>query len=311
MVWEKRGFIYKPGGEAPWMQSHAQVPTALLLEDRIRIYTTIRPERRLSMTTYLDVDIKDPTNILYVHKEPILPLGEPGTFDEFGVMCSMVMHVGKEVWLYYNGWQRGQTVPYINAIGLAISQDQGKSFKRAFKGPVLTICPTQPYSAMSPSIIREDSIWRMWHGAGTGWIKVGDLYEPLYCIYHATSQDGINWQRSEAPCIPPNNAEEANARPTVFFENGKYHMWYSFRDSREFRGGQGSYRIGYAQSTDGIHWQRHDDKTGISTTAGSWDSDMTAYPNIISTPYGRYLFYNGNGFGESGFGYAVWQGELP
>lgn len=307
MAWEKRGFIYKPSGEAEWMKSHAQVPTALLLEDRIRIYITVRPEQQLSLITFIDVDIKDPTKILYVHKEPLLELGKPGTFDEFGTMCSMVMHVEDEVWLYYNGWQRGATVPYINAVGLAISKDGGKTFKRAFDGPVLTVTPNEPYSAMSPSIIRQGDTWHMWHGSGTGWVEVEGKYEPLYCIYYSHSQDGINWQRPNICCIPPLHAEEANSRPSVVYENGIYHMWFSYRDSRNFRLGDGSYRIGYASSQDGINWQRDDSKAGIKKSTEGWDSVMATYPNILTTPHGRYMFYNGNGFGESGFGYAVWK----
>jgi hypothetical protein len=34
---------------------------------------------------------------------------------------------------------------------------------------------------------------------------------------------------------------------------------------------------------------------------------MIAYPHVVDTGYGRYLFYNGNGFGAAGFGYAVWR----
>ena len=31
--WRKRGLLFRPEGQGGWMNSHAQVPTALVLED--------------------------------------------------------------------------------------------------------------------------------------------------------------------------------------------------------------------------------------------------------------------------------------
>ncbi len=307
-MWKKRGFIYGVSKEAKWMQSHAQVPTALLMEDRIRVYITVRPEQTTSLVTYVDLDIQNPQNILYVHTTPILPLGKPGTFDEFGIMPAAVERVRDEVWLYTTGWQRGQTVPYLNAIGLAVSKDGGATFERPFDGPVMSLTPHEPYSSMSPSIIRQGDHWRMWYGSGVGWVEVAGKFEPLYYIYYATSEDGINWQRPGICCMPGSNPKEATTRPAVLYENGMYHMWFSYRGSEHFReGGQQAYRIGYASSVNGMDWQRDDSKAGIDVSTEGWDSQMVAYPNIIDTPYGRYLFYNGNDFGSGGFGYAVWE----
>lgn len=307
MAWVKKGLIYKPSAEAEWMKSHAQVPIALLLEDRIRIYISVRPNRQISLLTFIDVDISNPAQILYVHKEPLLPLGKPGTFDEFGTMPGCVVNTGDEIRLYTTGWQRGQTVPYINSIGLAISRDNGKTFARPFDGPVLSVTPFQPYSTMAPYVMRDQKGWHMWHGAGTDWIEIEGKYEPIYNIFYAHSEDGINWARPDICCLPDKAPEEAASRPSVIFENNLYHMWFSYRSQQDFRGGKGSYRIGYASSTDGKNWKREDNKAGITVNDGGWDSEMVEYANVIDTPAGRYMFYNGNGFGETGFGYAIWQ----
>ncbi len=309
MNWVKQSFIYGPGakahGEPPWMKSHAQVPTALVCEDRIRIYITVRPEQRTSLVTFIDVALDDPSRVLYVHKEPILPLGAPGTFDEFGIMPAAVVRHGGEIWLYTTGWQRGQTVPYLNAIGLAVSRDGGVTFSRPFAGPVLSTTHLEPFSTMSPSIIKREGVWQMWYGSGVDWVKAGEKYEPLYTIYYAHSRDGVVWERPGICCIPGASGQEATTRPCVLWEDGRYHMWFSYRGSADFRGGRGSYRIGYASSTDGQSWQRDDSKAGIDVSKEGWDAEMVAYPNIVDTPYGRYLFYNGNDFGSGGFGYAT------
>ncbi|MGE0753993.1 MAG: hypothetical protein AB7L92_02405 [Alphaproteobacteria bacterium] len=306
MTWEKRGFIYGPKHEADWMRSYAQVPTALVLDDRIRVYITVRPEQKTSMVTFVDMDIHDPQKVLYVHKEPILPLGSPGTFDEFGIMPAAVERVGSEVWLYTTGWQRGQTVPYLNAVGLAVSKDGGKTFHKPYPGPVLSITKNEPFSSMSPSIVRRGKNWEMWYGSGVDWIEMNGKYEPLYYIYYAHSDNGIDWQRPGICCIAGSQPGEATTRPGVIFDEGEYRMWFSYRGSHDFRGGAGSYRIGYASSTDGKTWVRDDSKSGIYPSDEGWDSQMIAYPNIVDTHAGRYMFYNGNDFGAHGFGYAKW-----
>src|SRR5262249_47881113 len=129
---------------------------------------------------------------------------------------------------------------------------------------------------------------------------------PVYTIKYASSTDGINWNRPNISCVAESGPEEASTRPAVVYDDGVYHMWFSYRGSRAFRGGHDSYRIGYAVSQDGRTWLRNDASAGITLSSpGNWDSQMIAYPNIIDTPSGRYLFYNGNHFGRAGFGYAV------
>ena len=59
-------------------------------------------------------------------------------------------------------------------------------------------------------------------------------------------------------------------------------MWYCFRGSLDFRDGDDSYRIGYAESEDPINWRRDDSKTGLSVGESGWDSTMQAYPAIIT-----------------------------
>ena len=68
-----------------------------------------------------------------------------------------------------------------------------------------------------------------------------------------------------------------------------------------------SYRIVYAESLDGITWKRLDDSSlSLDISRDSeWDNFMLEYPCVIDVKGKRYMFYNGNGFGETGFGYAV------
>jgi hypothetical protein len=102
--------------------------------------------------------------------------------------------------------------------------------------------------------------------------------------------------------------EGALGRPCVLQDiRGLYTMWYSYRGETGFRTDRRqSYRIGYAESKDGLAWTRMDELAGIGLSDTGWDSDMVAYPYVTTISTGRaQLFYNGNGFGRSGFGYAV------
>ncbi len=288
------------------MHSHAQVPTVLVKEDRYRVYIATRPKQTLSLTTYVDVALDDPTRVLRVHDQPLLQPGKPGTFDEFGVMPSSVIAVGDLVYLYTTGWMRGHTVPYLNAVGLAVSRDGGHSFERMFEGPVVDRTAREPFSAMSPFVMRQGAAWHMWYSSGTGWFQGPEKVEPVYLIKYASSDDGIAWRQPNITCIPGKTPEEANTRPAVVFDRGAYHMWFSYRGSRDFRGGAGSYRIGYARSTDAKAWTRDDSKAGIEAAATGWDSGSVAYPYVVEGPKGRVMFYNGTDFGRGGFGVATW-----
>ena len=76
-------------------------------------------------------------------------------------------------------------------------------------------------------------------------------------------------------------------------------MWYCRR------GDNHPYRIGYAESNDGIIWTRHDDRVGISASEDGWDSEMTAYPFVFDQDGARFMLYAGNGYGRAGMGLAV------
>ena len=92
------------------MKSHAQVPTALVLKDRIRVYFATRPKADLSLTTFVDLSL-DLEEQLYLHPEPILELGHKGSFDENGIMPDCVIEHNGLVYLYYSGWQDSKEFP--------------------------------------------------------------------------------------------------------------------------------------------------------------------------------------------------------
>lgn len=91
------------------------------------------------------------------------------------------------------------------------------------------------------------------------------------------------------------------ARPSVYLENGIFKMYYC----HETRVGR--YRIGYAESRDGIKWVRKDNYAGIDVSKGKneWDSEMIEYPYVVKYKSKFFMFYNGNSYGRDGVGLAV------
>ena len=65
------------------------------------------------------------------------------------------------------------------------------------------------------------------------------------------------------------------------------------------------YRLGYAESDDGLVWERKDEEVGIDVSENGWDSKMICYASEVKYKDRLYMFYNGNNCGETGFGYAV------
>jgi hypothetical protein len=269
----------------------------------VRVFFASRPQPDLSLPTFVDLNPDDLSDVVYVHDKPILELGGLGTFDEHGIIPKLVTRIDGRIVLYYIGWQRRVGVPYSLAIGMAESTD-GTNFRRAALGPVLASQGGDHLTTTAPGIVHDDGVYHMFYTAGLDWIEIGGRLEHTYTIRRACSEDGVNWSRDYKNAIEPSDSLECVSNPTVLAFGGRYHMWFCYKGSADFRGGSDSYRIGYASSSDLSTWVREDSKAGIDVSSAGWDSEMIEYPNAIHLGARAVLLYNGNGFGATGFGYA-------
>lgn len=305
--WEKRGLVYAVDGRLPWARSHAQIPTVAGLKDgALRILFSSRDADNRSRIARLDVRGTAPAEILHVEAQPVLQPGATGTFDDCGVMPSSVVEHDGVHYLYYIGWNVRNTVPYHNSVGLAISEDGGHRYRRLFEGPVMDRTAEEPYFCATSCVRIENGIWRNWYLSCTGWNQVAGVAEPRYHLKYAESRDGIHWERQGRVAIDyANDAEGGIVRASVRRDGDGWQMWYAYRGQSGYRDDPAaSYRIGYAESGDGLTWSRMDHLAGIDVAAAGWDSFMVAYPEVVTVADRLYMFYNGNGFGASGFGYA-------
>ena len=299
MYWRKRGLLLTPSGALPWMHTHASVPLAEPRADgRVRIYFSGRDERNRSYPGSVELRLGDATAAHPTPTGPLLSLGEPGMFDDAGVMPSWVVVDGQSHYLYYTGWSLAAAVPFRNAIGLAVSRDGGRTFVRYSTGPILDRSVHDPAFVASPCVLRDGGRWRMWYSSCVGWERLPTGLRHRYHIKHAESADGLDWRASGTVCIDFRSPDEyAISRPCVIRDPDRYRMWFSHRGE--------SYRIGYAESLDGIHWTRRDEGAGLEVSATGWDSEMVCYAFVFDQGGSRHMLYNGNAFGRDGVGHAV------
>jgi predicted GH43/DUF377 family glycosyl hydrolase len=298
--------------DKPWLKSHAQCTSAIVFPDFVRVYFSCRPDKDengqcVSRTAFLDLDRKNLFSILRISGKPILELGDRGCFDEFGIYPSSVIRVEPDdIRIYYVGWQRGYSVPFDAAIGLAISQDNGVTFKRYGRGAILAQSPDEPYVISGAKIRQFNGKWYLFYLSGRDWIADQDgRMESVYKIRMATSDDGIDFKREGRNIISDVlEPEECQAGADVFYYNGKYHMYFSYHYALNFRNKERGYRIGYAYSDDLYNWTRDDSLAGITVSEEGWDSEMQHYPHVFEMDGDLYMLYNGNDFGRYGFGLA-------
>lgn len=257
----------------------------------------------------MDVAAEDPHEILRVHDGVALGLGELGAFDDAGAMPSWVIRRGEEVWLYTVGWNAGVSVPYRNAIGLAISRDNGESFERPYRGAIMDRDRDDPHFLGCSCVLVDAGLFRMYYQSTERWVVHDGHPEPYYDIKYAESDDGLTWRRPGVTCIALQGEEGGITRPCVIPIEGGMEMWYSTRAETGFRNDPSrGYRLGRAWSSNGVHWHRADDSFEIvdeQADLSGWDSDMMAYAHVYVVNGRRHMLYNGNGFGQSGIGHAV------
>ncbi len=308
-MFKKLGKVFCPDGTVPLMNSHAAIPFAESVNQKIlRVYFSSRDSEGKSRPFSAFTDSSDPTNVLRIDEEPMLPLGKLGTFDDCGIMPSSLVSVGSCKFLYYIGWNPQVSVSYRLSIGLAISEDNGTSFRKYSNGPVRDRSSHEPYFNTAPYVIFERGVWRMWYISCTEWVFINSYPEPKYHIKYCESDDGLNWIRPGVVCIDYDHAAEAIGRPCVFFEDGVYKMFYSYRKLDGYRSRREcAYRLGYAESLDGVSWTKMGAKDAVkaSEEESAWDYEMIAYCHVLTLGQRSYMFYNGNGFGRTGFGVAV------
>ena len=301
MKWQKLGKIFEPDGDSPWWKTHCMAPTATLLNSgTIRVFVGGWDENGISRIGYVDLSAQDPTEVQGFSQDPVVDLGEAGTFDDNGVFPGHVSRFGDRFYLYYTGFQLQTKIPFTNFGGLSISRENDPdAFDKVSKTPVLDRSDEGVCVRSGQSVMFENGVYKTWYSAGRDWEHVGGKERQSYDVYYTESDDPAEFPRKGTLCVERDTAvEHGLGRPQVIKVEDEYKLFYTRRMLNM------KYWMGYSVSQDGIHWTRKDGEIGIEHSADGWDAEMVYFPSVLQVEDEFYLFYNGNGFGRTGFGAA-------
>lgn len=299
--WRKLGLLYVPAaaGRHPKLISHAANPLPVLLEgDVYRIFFSGRDSQNRSSVGAVDVDIVR-RRVIRVHEDPVLEHGRTGSFHADGVSIGNCYVAGGVRYMLFMGWQAPADGHWRGDVGrLVVRPDL--TLELESNTPFMGVDAEDPVSLSYPWVQEDGECgFVMWYGSTETW-DAGNG-EMLHVIKRATSMDGHRWQRHGLAVPHALGRAQAFSRPTVArAPDGNHEMWFSYRS-----GAGEKYRIGYARSADGIRWDLRLESSGIDVSAEGWDSEMIEYPFVLDHRGERYLLYNGNGYGRTGFGLAV------
>lgn len=303
MQWKKLGMIWKPDGTLWWARKYASCPTPVFLDDgTLRVYLQCRDEHNVGRIGFVDLARDNPLKVLRVSEEPVLDIGAPGTFDDNGVFqTSAIKGPNGKLYMYYVGFELCHRVRYRLLTGLAVSSDNGLSFQRWKTTPILERSEKEMYFRGGPFVLKtEDGPYRMWYVGGSEWEDIEGKSMPVYDLYYAESQDGLSWPAEGRLLLPVDRSKEHGfGRPYVVQREDRYQLFYSIR--KKF---PRAYRMGYAESGDGLTWERKDEQMGLDVSTDGWDSEAIEYAAVMDVDDRTFCFYNGNDFGVSGFGVA-------
>jgi len=239
------------------------------------------------------------------------------TWQTWNVAHPFVLEEAGGLLLYYSGsgdTQMNDSVTDVWSIGLATSEDQRHfSYPEDYE-PVLAprrfregevVDPRGPRGAFdrlavfAPSVLRDDSGYRMWYTGWNGTAEVGPggrTTRQGFRIGLATSKDGRSWTKvrgaePEGAAFPLGGTIAPDGKgashPWVLRQPGGFRMWYEAFD------GQAS-RIATAWSSDGLVWR----KEGLALDLGgpdAADGAGLAHP-VVFARQGRFeLWYEATG----------------
>lgn len=300
-MWIRKGNIFH--------KHHAQVPVVdVNYPDFWRIFYSKRIDGK-SHPYFIDVEKGNPANILFESQEGILPLGGLGKFDVAGVMPTEILTLDGVKYLYYIGWTVRQDVSYHNTLGLAISKDNGNTWSKFSEGPIFGTSYKEPGYVGTISIIQKENQFFGFYLSCRDWKVIQGKTEPIYDIKIATSSNAIDWEPI-GTAIALSGTEGGISKACVIEKDGQFLMWYAVRGEQDYRTNPAhSYRIKCAISKDLINWEKTE-KMGLDIDPNSqWDNLMVEYPHVVSYQNTLQLFYNGNGFGNTGIGHAIWKND--
>jgi N-acetylneuraminic acid mutarotase len=228
---------------------------------------------------------------------PVLEPGVEGDWDEGYLHGGSVIFHDDTFRTWYSKGYPATTDPYI---GYATSTD-GVHWTKYGDNPVLVSGPGgswDEYKVVFPTVLIRDMVYHMWYIGEPGG---SDFHE--YKIGHATSVDGIHWEKdSQNPVIEkgPGGSPDANYifMLSAVHDDSLFHLWYSANN-----GVDDLLYTCHATSLDGTNWSK--DPENPVLTGDSWDNPICNPGPVFFDGSDFHMWYIGGESTTRSVGYAT------
>ena len=106
-AWKARGAFYQPDDSIAWMGGGAGAFFAMPQDDTtVRLFLTGRDKTIRTRVGIVTLKWTDRPQVMDVTPEPVIDLGELGTFDMDGVSYPWIVRHDGALFMYYVGWNR-------------------------------------------------------------------------------------------------------------------------------------------------------------------------------------------------------------
>jgi beta-1,2-mannobiose phosphorylase / 1,2-beta-oligomannan phosphorylase len=264
-----------------WREAQTANPDLLLLDSTYLMY--FRGQRdghdRIGVATIPEEKFDGFT--WTIHPEPVIDVGEGGSWDEQHALDPAAILFRGQVFVYYTG----SSPKADRSICLAMSAD-GIHFTKSSDNPVIL--------GGAPEVVLRDSVLYLYF-----WRAVPGRRG--FQIHYATSRDGIHFlepANSLALAVgAPGEWDSFTVEtPRIFAEGGLYYMLYCGSDlNKDY-----PFHAGLATSDDLVHWTKYGGNPVFSRgEAGSWDEGAIWFTTVEKIRGRYYLWYEGYGGGTA------------
>jgi predicted GH43/DUF377 family glycosyl hydrolase len=217
-------------------------------------------------------------------------------FDYSYALSPAVVHADS----LYRMWYVGRNFNGKYSIGYAESKD-GMTWQKSGLNPVLREVSGSSFESSDvwvSCVTVIDSGYRMYYSGTSDWKN--------WQLATAFSRDGIVWNRSsDNPILPVGGGGSWDSLSTyaasvLRIGPTDFRMWYTGQNADQ------KLAIGYANSTDGVHWIRYAGNPVLGRGPSvAWDGMNVQCPRVVLVDGTFHMFYLGqNGPGNMSVGYA-------
>jgi predicted GH43/DUF377 family glycosyl hydrolase/biotin operon repressor len=230
----------------------------------------------------------DGVNWYNYNANPVLSVNSTNAWETDWIEKPMVIYNGSGYQMWYSSSDGEQFW-----IDYAESQD-AVNWVRYSGNPVMSPGPSgslDEHSVRHPYVIFNGTGYQMWYSMV---VRPGGG-QHVFRIGYATSPDGIHWSKYANNPVLDRGSGTWDAQgvlvPSVIYNKdiGQYWMWYSGHPNDYAFDGA----IGYATSTDGIHWELSPSNPIMRPTPGTWESQTLYTVNVIRDDLQYKMWYSG------------------